>query len=505
MNNCSTWADIADRIALGDAVSKSERAFVSSHIEECDLCRREAEFYLGLSGLLSQGSEAQPLPASSRESAKNKRRWVRFSQVAAIVAAAGVALTFTFLGRDDLAQSPQAPAQVSATSTKFVLISGDVSLEGAQPLAGADLDPLDEVVVGSGQACLGHENKTTTCIDSQSRVELVSSTAAERRLFLREGRVVCQIDEHHEGRFFRIETVAGTITATGTVFAVEMRDQEVLVRLHRGSVEVRSADGRVRKLRAPAAVSLNREIGDIKWDQDVAEADLDLVAPATLWDDSSLTRVDISGAPDGSQVQLDRVTVGRTPLSLLVPPGTHQLAFEKEGHQVKRLTVGVQGSTMQVDGALEPTEVEATPAAQARTGQTMSSAQMLSAAQDLRASGQLAQAVTLYRRLVASYPGKPEARAALLSLGALELGSLSNPAAALGHYQRYLNLGGPLAQEASFGKIRALQRLGRAREAQQAIEEFTNRYPNSAQAATLRDQMRSPANVPSHESGAGRH
>ena len=82
-------------------------------------------------------------------------------------------------------------------------------------------------------------------------------------------------------------------------------------------------------------------------------------------------------------------------------------------------------------------------------------------------------------------PRSAEARASLVSLGELQLSQLAEPAAALRSFDAYLAAGGALAQEARYGRIRALRRLGRADAAREATAAFLRDYPGSAQARTL--------------------
>jgi hypothetical protein len=79
----------------------------------------------------------------------------------------------------------------------------------------------------------------------------------------------------------------------------------------------------------------------------------------------------------------------------------------------------------------------------------------------------------------------------LVSLGELELSELGQPAQALRSFESYLHGGGPLTREARFGKIRALQSLGRSSEEQAEISAFLTDYPRSVQAASLRRRVQS--------------
>ena len=115
-----------------------------------------------------------------------------------------------------------------------------------------------------------------------------------------------------------------------------------------------------------------------------------------------------------------------------------------------------------------------------------SAAGLLARARTLRSSGRYSAAATAYQNLLSTHPRSSEANAALLSLAELQLSQLGQTAAALRSFDAYLAHGGSLAQEARYGRIRALRRLGRTEEARTATEAFLSAYPGSAQAKALR-------------------
>jgi TolA-binding protein len=104
----------------------------------------------------------------------------------------------------------------------------------------------------------------------------------------------------------------------------------------------------------------------------------------------------------------------------------------------------------------------------------------------LRSSGRYPAAAKAYQNLLGTHPRSSEASAALISLAELQLSQLGQTAAALRSFDAYLAHGGSLAQEARYGRIRALRRLGRTAEARTATEAFLRAYPGSAQAKALR-------------------
>jgi len=117
-----------------------------------------------------------------------------------------------------------------------------------------------------------------------------------------------------------------------------------------------------------------------------------------------------------------------------------------------------------------------------------SATELFREANALRSQGQSAEAQKRYGQLQAQFPGAPEARVSLVSLGRLELAS--KPAEALRHFNAYLTQAGnqTLAEEALFGRASALGRLGRGAAERAAWRELLARFPASvyAEHATTR-------------------
>jgi TolA-binding protein len=116
------------------------------------------------------------------------------------------------------------------------------------------------------------------------------------------------------------------------------------------------------------------------------------------------------------------------------------------------------------------------------------SRETLEYARSLRASGDLRRAVEVYRKIHAESPRSASGRTALVSLGELLL-SLHDAQAALNAFDSYLAGGGALAQEAMFGRARALRALNRPAEERAAISRFLAAYPEAPQGRVLRSRL----------------
>ncbi|MEM9192180.1 MAG: tetratricopeptide repeat protein [Myxococcota bacterium] len=109
-------------------------------------------------------------------------------------------------------------------------------------------------------------------------------------------------------------------------------------------------------------------------------------------------------------------------------------------------------------------------------------------ARDARRAGQHGDAARAYRLLQRRYPGSSRAQLSRISLGALLLGPLGDPAGALAQYEAYLARSprGALAEQAIVGRARALGQLGRGGEARRAWETLLEVYPDSLHAPQAR-------------------
>lgn len=110
---------------------------------------------------------------------------------------------------------------------------------------------------------------------------------------------------------------------------------------------------------------------------------------------------------------------------------------------------------------------------------------LLESAQQQLTAGDTAQAILGYETLLKHHPRSVEGRTALVSLGNLLL-LRGQPARALRYFDRYLEHGGELAEEALHGRISALRRLGRADQARAACAEFLALHGESLYAPHVR-------------------
>ena len=471
---CERWAELSDRKMLDESLAEDDARFYEEHAKSCPVCSAEAGAWASLADLPDEPSlpddqaealvervlaateakklplreerepEAKKLPLREAEPAEAKKLPLReepgvvslderrtrnrlLAGTAAVLAvAAGVVLYL---------RAGAGPA--AGPGATLVGASGDVRVTGEPVKVGAAIPMGARINVGpGGHACLAFdEGRVKTCLGASSELALAKTDAADRELLLTEGTVVTALEKLAPGHHFTVSSPKGRATVTGTVFSVTTPRGEgsLVVRVHEGSVEV----GAGRTVEAGQELDVTRGVERLV-DPNVRDQELSLVG----------------------------VTLPRHAAFAPLPSAS---------------VASAEPAPSPAPSASEAPETQPKPP---------SAAEMLSAARALRAQGNSAGAAEGYRRLMAVHPKSAEARAALLSLAELQLGPLGDPAGALRSYDAYLRSGGGgLAQEAQYGRIQALRRLGRAAEERTAIEAFVKAYPNSVQARALKSRL----------------
>lgn len=132
------------------------------------------------------------------------------------------------------------------------------------------------------------------------------------------------------------------------------------------------------------------------------------------------------------------------------------------------------------------TEGPVTRTATPPTSSGPAAAELLARARGKRAAGDARGAIAAYGALLRQYPRSTEATAARVPLGQLYL-ERGKARAALQHFRKYLRSNGPLAEEAHWGELSALHRLGRTDALRSALGRFEQRYPRSVYLGRARE------------------
>jgi hypothetical protein len=178
-----------------------------------------------------------------------------------------------------------------------------------------------------------------------------------------------------------------------------------------------------------------------------------------------------------------RFTAEVTPDDVIIVVLVGPVTVTRDG-EVRELASGEQmhlGATQPVEPDIESDAAEVPAPVEHKA----SASDMLTHARDLRGAGHRRQAARAYEQLLKAHAKSPEAHAAAITLGNLEL-ELNRPRAALRAFDRYLRKGGAMAEEAAYGRVRALERLGNEDKTASAAASFLKKYPQSVYASKVR-------------------
>ena len=340
----------------------------------------------------------------------------------------------------------------------------------------------------------------SVCLGPGTVASLSRAADGDRLFDLERGAIVATLDTIPEGHAFTIAADGYRARAVGTVFSVRVADGDAELGVFEGIVELQSAHasaGAARSLRELEHTDFN-PAGEVRaLPADLKAWSRDRSALADLWrglDKPSQLHLGASSAA----LSVDGRTLGDTyhdlpeGLDVLVSAGEHSLdVYGRSGAKSHTVSASPEAPVV-----LTSSELEAPRAA--TRGETRpitaavepSIAELRTQASDARASRSWRDAKTAYEELLRRYPDAPEALNTRVQLGDLLRRRLGQPAAALVHFDAYIARGGPLAAEARFGKVLALQQLGRRTDEAAAIADFLSRHPKHIEAEKLRARAR---------------
>lgn len=490
-DECNRWAEISDRQAVEGELSIQDTEFLTIHVASCSACAAEQRVFEQLRACLDESKNEmcgeliseRPVFALSRTPGARRRldsKGLLLVPVAAAVALVAWSGVFsTGQGEEQPIEAAVGPAEVKSFA-QILLVSGEVTMEGSQPSAGASLAEADTIVTAEGRACITH-GAATTCLESHSRGRILEARAGAQRVELAEGTLVCRQASATPQEEFEVKTKWGTLVGLGARFVTAYTSDGVSIALSGGRLLIVPNVGPELVVEGRRAVRLDSS-GVSREDVRAEGVGDGRFGEMEMWDHVSLTPVALSSEPTGATVRIDGVVRGSTPLSMMTARGSHRLSVEHEGFSTVERVLEVKGAERVIE------EIELTPSTSERKAQavvTSVPSELLAEAQKLRKQGRYADAARTYQALLSRHPSSREAAATRLSLAELQLSQLGAPAVALGSFRQYLKSGGALRQEASYGEIRALRALGREVEARHLAQKFVSTYPDSGQAVSL--------------------
>ena len=504
---------------LDDLLSPSEKADFENHLPDCAACRHALEQYGRVSALLEEAA-AESLPALDRDrayeravSGRQPLGWL--IPTAAAVAAAlllfvlwprtGPVSTYTKTPEAIEPTAPAAPLQAAIT-----YMSADASGPG-QTRGGFVLAEGAEARAGlAGAIALRVTDGVSVVLLAGGRATFKHGGDGSLRVLLSQGELVARLRRPLEKRFV-VETPAGTIEATGTVFAVRIqKDGNTEVWLYEGQVRIHPRQGISHERGANAhAVFSPRSLERV--DQDVSKG-REVLADAKRMDPlgpGSLSWVSIVSEPEGAEVKAGDVILGYTPLLMARRPGRLDLAIALDGYETDRESVELK------TGRLSSYEIELVPTTAPASDPLGRIRRLLAARRieqaekeldgylkkkpgdvkalfllaDARRLGKKPQeALVLYQQVGDSAWDYRQREAALYEVGRLQLHALSQPAEAL---KTFLKLKkeyprGLLGQEVAYHLAESYIATKQFTEAVSALEDYVKRYPKGTKAQDAR-------------------
>jgi FecR protein/PEGA domain len=475
-------------------------------------------------------------------------RW-QWMSAAAVLLVLGSGLGLWWVLRGSASHGERAASK--RVRAQLVMRSGEVVVEGAN--VGSELAVGKTLWVRRGQAALALPDDAYVLLGERSAARVVRMSKAETTLHLEQGWLLAMVRPKHQRRRFVVTTRAGRVEVTGTVFTVQVTAGRVTVEVLRGQVKLLDTAHPQRLLRRGHWAELGGKdltarplTAEARRVARARMASLALVSG----DGNQLARLDVRSQPSGAEVVVDGVVLGRTPLSGRLRVGHHRLRVQRVGRTpVREQLILRPGDRIHRDYELGSIAVSARPltgsdrgavaSPAGRTGGAAASAArpeksarpeetapkvfppeiihrskprrtgsarirptapthgavtagvLLRRAQKRRAVRDWRGAAAAYRLVLEKFGASSAARAALVALGMLRLDHLGNPAGALRSFNRYLRATrrGVLAQEAAYGRIRALSRLGRRTLELAALRSFLKDYPGALQSPLVKRRL----------------
>jgi ferric-dicitrate binding protein FerR (iron transport regulator) len=499
---CQPWIDISDREAIGEVITEEERRFQRAHEATCKACADEANVWRSLDGaalesvlddrtleqvlLAARAPRIDQAPSSIRRASPGRRRTIVGAAVGVCALAAAIAV---MARRPRLAPTADVgqPGPAPAVAPIETLPSGPAALAPATET---------RIAAGTAPTCRMISPGATACLGAGSEVTTARLVSPRRVLDLVRGRVVVSLAPQAPGTSFGVATAAGTVTAVGTIFSVEiLANGDTMARCERGEVVVQ-ATGSSAEHHLLAGEQLR--IGD-------AHAAAPLPAHDRRRDLALLTYREDRPAGRGEKssdiAEREERSSARNEKSAEPSRGLGE-SSRSSGEPSRGTVEAPRGPTETPRNAAEPSTVATIPAPTAapaptappRAAETAARQpvrDLLGRARALRTQGAFREAADAYRAAYASDPHGAEGRTALVALGGLLLSELNDPAGALAAFDSYLTGKGALAQEAEFGRIRALRALGRYESEKAAIQSFLVAHPEGPDAQVLRRRLES--------------
>jgi len=420
-------------------------------------------------------------------------RWLGLSAAAAAAAAIAVLAL-----RGEPGEAPPLSAGTAETTAaepaalrgRVLLVSGDSDAEEA--ILDHGFQTGDRLPSASGMTvvALGPGIRVALRPGAEARAARLDGEAAV--IDVRAGALLAWVDPDRGRPRLTVETPAGAIAVEGTVFRLEVAGERAEVEVLRGRITLLEPDREPRRIGIGEAAVLGPADGEPPG-RSAEEEVRGVIGLLELLAAEHDARIEIRSLPAGAVVSLDGVALGATPLRAAIRPGHRDIALDLPGHApVREILEVARGDLVSRVFDLAPAaRAETAAIAAPRSALGPTAAELLAEAQALRAARDWQGAAAAYGAIVDSHGGSTEARSAAISAATIRLDHLGDPRGALRMFDGYLarHGAGALAQEAAWGRCRALRALGREAEELRALEAFVAAYPGALEADRARSRL----------------
>jgi TolA-binding protein len=391
-----------------------------------------------------------------------------FASLGILVAAcAAIGMFILILKHEDT--RPNAAPTIAEPEGQVMMLTGEVTIEGRPVAANQRVRSGDQIRTSDGTAIMRLPGGVVVRLEDHSSVTMIRSVNAPSEVFLDTGRVTAAVDHSLHGEVaFAVSTKIGRVEVTGTLFAVENRLQQVEVLVLKGTVRARVQD-RLLKIEGGRGTVLG----------------LDRTR--------NLTSIEIS--------KLEKSAEALSPFRFEVPQdeaGNGALLSNIENETEAETETGM--------GSADESDSNSISSSHTKTGKVRASIDseiredslslletegLLETAGRQRRGGDLEGAENTYLSVLSSSTDSSEIGIALIALGEITLEHRRDSDKALEYFDDYLKRYpiGVLAQEAAYGRIRALRQAGGTEEERTALERFLEAYPDAVQSGPAEKRL----------------
>jgi ferric-dicitrate binding protein FerR (iron transport regulator) len=550
--DCRRFAALRLQEADGLVPTDAQRRFKAQHLADCASCRMETAAQTAVryhdeddspaapidelnrhriihdvvERALAPSKDAQPAPVAPANDLQGapvfsetmRRTVLRWAMAAAVIAGGILGLWIGLRSKDESGRTTDRPQHAH-----ILLAAGTVQVSGQHAAAGGRLQAGQQVHVQKGKAAVELLRGSYVVLGSGAQMSVEQLRGRQTMLRLDRGRLVASVTPRSGRGMFVVRTPHGNVAVVGTMFAVQVTDRAVSVQVLRGKVRVEEPRKKKRTVTRGHATELGGDGAVRRLKNQEMQGVLEEVASVEIMRAERPARLEVKSQPPGAVVRIDGVKIGCTPLTAAVRAGHRRLSLALPGHsavhELMALNAGARVSrdfdlekrpqTAAPDSPVDEDSLKGTddggeartkaaagrpqrprPAERVDTHRTPQ--QLLAEARRKRARKDWSGAAAAYRKLIRMHPGTYAGRSALVALGVLELDHLANSNTALQLFERYLRTTrtGVLAQEAAYGKTRALRRLGRREKEKKALQAFLHRYPQAPQIGLVKRRLR---------------